>query len=208
MYFSVLDRPSDEASFQLGLVLLVMSVISFAQAGEVVDRIIAVVNGVPIFQSDWELALRCEALMNDRAPDSFNDAEKQQVFSRLVDQELIQQQMKEYPPVQVTEAELQTRESEIRTQLPHAQSDAGWQQLLDRDGITQSDVTDRVRLRIQMLRFLDMRLRPLVRVDFRNINQYYREKFLRNPPEAGSEGSSGFRGVGQDQGNPDAAAAR
>jgi hypothetical protein len=163
---------------QLALLVLLGCSVALAQNEEVLDRIIAVVNNSPIFQSDWELALRCEALMDDRAPDSFSEAEKQQVFSRLVDQQLIQQQMKEYPAVPVTDAELQTRLSEIRKQVPQAQTDAGWQQLLDGDGLTQADVLDRVRRQIEILRFLDLRLRPLVRVDFRSVTQYYRDQYL------------------------------
>jgi hypothetical protein len=163
---------------QLALLVLLGCSVALAQNEEVRERISAVVNNSPIFQSDWELALRCEALMDDRAPDSFSEAEKQQVFSRLVDQQLIQQQMKEYPAVPVTDAELQTRLSEIRKQVPQAQTDAGWQQLLDRDGLTQADVLDRVRRQIEILRFLDLRLRPLVRVDFRSVTQYYRDQYL------------------------------
>ena len=163
---------------QLAMLVLFGCCVAVAQNDEVLDRMIAVVNNSPIFQSDWELALRCEALMDGRTPDSFNDAEKQQVFSRLVDQKLIQQQMKEYPGVPVTDEEARARLGEIRKQLSYADTDTTWQQLLDRDGLTQADVLDRIRLQIEILRFLDLRLRPLVRVDFRSVNQYYRDQYL------------------------------
>ncbi len=163
---------------QIVLALVWFGGVALAQGPEVVDRIIAVVNNAPIFQTDWEMALRCEALLNDRTPESFNDLEKQQVFTRMVDQELLQQQMKSYPVVQVSDQDVQARLEEIRKQLPGAQSQEGWQRLLDRDGITESDVRDRVKLQVEILRFLDVRIRPLVRVDFRSVNQYYRDQYL------------------------------
>ena len=48
---------------------LTVLLVAAAQA-EVIDRIVATVNGHIILQSDWDDALRYEALLNGRAPTS------------------------------------------------------------------------------------------------------------------------------------------
>jgi hypothetical protein len=58
----------------LELALVVTCLAGMVQAGEVLDRIVAIVNNTPIFQSEWELALRCEALLGERAPESYSTA--------------------------------------------------------------------------------------------------------------------------------------
>lgn len=157
-------------------VLLMTSV--WAQKTEVIDRLVAIVNSTPILQSDWEVALRCEAMMDGRTPEELSQAEQRDVFNRLVDQELVREQMRGFAITPVTDADVDARITEIRSQIPSVKTDAEWKQLLERDGIAERDVRERVRSQLEILRFLDARMRPLVRVEYRAISQYYREHYL------------------------------
>ena len=67
---------------------------SARRAGEVIDRIVATVNGHIILQSDWNDALRYEALLSGRSISQFSEDERRTVLDRLIDQELLAEQMK------------------------------------------------------------------------------------------------------------------
>ncbi len=54
----------------------------------------ATVNGHIILQSDWDEALGYEALLNGRALNQFTDDDRRAVLDRLIDQELLAEQMK------------------------------------------------------------------------------------------------------------------
>lgn len=159
-------------------VLLLASLTSMALAGEVLDRVVAIVNSTPIFQSDWELALRCEALLDGRSPETLSPAEQRDVFDRLVDQELLREQMRGYMTTTVTDEEVNARLAEIREQVEAGKTDTQWKALLKKADVSEEELKSRVRSQLEVLRFLDSRFRPTVRVEFRAIQLYYREQFL------------------------------
>jgi hypothetical protein len=162
----------------LQLVVVVACLAGIAQAGDVLDRIVAIVNNTPIFQSDWELALRGESLLNGRAPESFSEAEQRATFERLVDQELLREQMRGFMITPVTEDEVNAQLQDVRNQIEGAKADDSWKATLQKAGISEEELKSRIRMQLEILRFLDARFRPTVRVDFRTIQKYYREEFL------------------------------
>jgi citrate lyase gamma subunit len=165
-------------SLQLGLAVLLLLIGARAQTSVVVDRLVAIVNNTAILQSDWEVALRCEAIMDGRAPESLTATEQKEVFSRLVDQELIREQMRGYAITPVTDSDIDLHIKEVRQQIPAATTDKQWQSLLQQYGIAESDVRAKVKGQLEILRFLDARMRPLVRVEFRSIRDYYRDHYV------------------------------
>jgi parvulin-like peptidyl-prolyl isomerase len=167
------------------LVTLFACFTAMASAGEVLDRVVAIVNSTPIFQSDWELALRCEALLDRRSPETLSPAEQREVFDRLVDQELLHEQMRGYMITTVTDDEVNARLKEIREQIEGGKTDAQWHDLLKKADVSEEELKSRIRTQLEVLRFLDSRFRPTVRVDFRTIQLYYREQFL---PELHKQG--------------------
>ena len=162
---------------QHGVVLLLALGMARAQT-VVVDRLVAIVNNNAILQSDWEIALRCEAIMDGRPPESLTEAEQKEVFGRLVDQELIREQMRGYPTTPVTEAEVDAHIEEVRRQIAASMTGEQWLQLLQRYGIDETDVRAKVKSQLEILRFLDARTRPLVHVEFRAIRDYYRDRYV------------------------------
>src|SRR5882724_3727702 len=99
---------------------------------EVVDRIVAKVNGHIILQSDWDEALCYEALLNGRTLDQFSGDERRAVLDRLIDQELLGEQMKSALFQHASEAEAATRIADARKHYQEAATAEGWQAVLNR----------------------------------------------------------------------------
>jgi len=167
---------------QLAVVLLLVAVVSPA---EVIDRIVAVVNGEPILQSDWDIALRSEAFLAQRPLDLRPQAARA-VLDRLIDQELLRQQIRSFHVQPVSPDDLRSRLQQIRAQIPGAATDAGWQAALQGYGINQAELSQRVAEQLAINRFVDLRLRPTVRLDRASIEAYYRDKLL---PELKKKGA-------------------
>lgn len=163
---------------KLALLFLLLTAGSSGFAGEVLDRIVVVVNDEVILQSDVDAAVRYEALLNDKPLEQVTAADRHDALNRLIDQTLILQQMRQAeippPPAQ----ELGTEVQKIRAQLVVGASDSSWAAALARYGLTEDEFAYRAGIQFQITRFLDLRFRPMVRVDRATIEEYYRDKFL------------------------------
>ena len=91
------------------LVLALAFVWPMRASAQVIDRIVATVNGRVILQSDWDEALGYEALLNGRSSSEMNADERRAVLDRLIDQELLREQMKSAAITHMTEAEAATQ---------------------------------------------------------------------------------------------------
>jgi peptidyl-prolyl cis-trans isomerase SurA len=149
-----------------------------ARAGEVIDRIVATVNGHVILQSDWDEALCYESVLNGRSAGQFSDEERRAVLDRLIDQELLRGQMKSAEFKPATDAEAAARVAEARKQYPEAAGEAGWQAVLGRFHITEKDLQSHVRQQVDLMRLVDAHLRPTVQIDSKSIEAYYRNQFV------------------------------
>lgn len=149
-----------------------------SSTSEVIDRIVATVNGHIILQSDWNEALSYEAVLSGRAPRQLSDDDRRAVLNRLIDQELLSEQMKSNSFQHASEAETDARVADARKQYPDATTDQGWQTVLDRFGLTQKDLAAHVQQEIDLMRLVDAHLRPTVQIDSKSIEDYYREKFV------------------------------
>jgi len=105
--------------FKFAVIVIVIVAASLAprsRAGQVIDGIVATVNGTAILQSDVEEAARCEALLESRAPGEIGPAQEHAVLERLIDQELLRQQMANgFPPPKAEE--LAQRIMDLRRQM-------------------------------------------------------------------------------------------
>ncbi len=169
------------------LALFVSTVMpSAAHAGEVIDRIVAKVNGHIILQSDWDEALCYESLLNGRPLNQFSDDDRRAVLDRLIDQELLGEQMKSAFFRHASEPEAAARLAEARKQYPEAATVEGWQAVLARFELSEKNLVEHVRQQIDLMRLVDARLRPAVQIDSKTIEAYYREKFVPQlKPSAG-----------------------
>jgi peptidyl-prolyl cis-trans isomerase SurA len=145
-------------------------------AGEIVDRVIANVNGHILLQSDWEQELALEALLNARAADSFTAAERKAALDRLIDRELLREQVR---PSEAAPAGLvAARVTEVRKLMPEAATDEGWRTVLQRHGLTQSALEKRLGEEIQLMRLVEARLRPSIQIDQHAVETYYHNELL------------------------------
>jgi peptidyl-prolyl cis-trans isomerase SurA len=159
---------------------------SRAMAGEVIDRIVATVNGRIILQSDLDEALAYEALLNGRNLSQFTDEDRSSVLDRLIDQELLREQLKSADFKHASEAEAAARVSDARKQYAKAATDAGWQSVLDQYRLREKDLLSHVQQQLDLMRLVDARLRPTVQIDSKTIEAYYREKFVPQLQQSGS----------------------
>jgi len=154
--------------------------------GEVIDRIVAKVNGHIILQSDLDDALRYEALLSGKPLDQFTDDDRRAVLDRLIDQELLDEQMKSTTFKHASEAEAQARVTEARKLYPQATTGEGWHAVLNRFQVNEKDLITHVTQQIDLMRLVDARLRPQVQIDSKSVEAYYRNKFVPQLKQAGA----------------------
>lgn len=173
------------AAILVSTVLLLGSSHLNAQGGQVIDRIIATVNKRPLLLSDWEASIRMEAFLQGRQPQSFSNEERKAVLNRLIDRELLQQQMQaDYSP---SEQAVKDRIQSIRAQFKGAETDHEWLKILSDHGLAVTDVENFVRTQLQIMRFVDLRLRPTIRVDESALQAYYQGTLVPEVKKAGAE---------------------
>ena len=163
--------------FHCGLAFLLCSVLAVpCWGGAIVDRVVANVNGNVLLQSDWEQELAFEALLNGRAADSFTSAERNAALERLIDRELLREQ------VRLSEGayadQVAARVAEVRKLHADAASDEGWRTVLRQHGLTQSALEKRLGDEIQMMRLVEARLRPSIQIDQHAVEAYYHDELL------------------------------
>jgi peptidyl-prolyl cis-trans isomerase SurA len=153
----------------------------------VLDRIVAIVNGHVILQSDWQDAIRFEAFAAGEQSSKLSPADQKAVLDQLIDQELLREQMRS-GEAQLTNAEqVAKRLAEIRKLYPGAESDSGWQAVLQRYGFTEDEVRSRVSRTLDIMSLVEARLRPDVTIDSASISRYYNQQLL---PQLQADGAS------------------
>jgi peptidyl-prolyl cis-trans isomerase SurA len=163
------------------------------QGAVVLDHVVAVINGSVILQSDVDEELRYAVLQ----PFSVNSDRNtpQRALQRLIDRDLILQQMKVAAPVDPpTPEEVQQRLTELRLLIPecaqyHCETDAGWRTFLVAKGLTETEVEKRWTQRLAILSFIQSRFGAGVHITPAEIEKYYKETLVpqlrekaENPP--------------------------
>ena len=158
-----------------------------AVVAEVIDRIVATVNGHIILLSDWEDSLRYEAFSSARPLDRITAEERKSALDRLVDQELLSEQMRTSDIQHASPEEVAQRVAEIRRQYAGAETELGWRALLDRYRLSEESLRTRVAAELDLMRLVDVRLRPSVTVDSKSIESYYRQELLPQLRQSGAQ---------------------
>jgi peptidyl-prolyl cis-trans isomerase SurA len=170
----------------LALLLAPLWLVPEQSSAQVIDRIVATVNGHVILQSDWDEALCYEALLTNRTLAQFTDDDRRAVLDRLIDLELLRGQMKSADFPHATDAEVAARVADARKQYPQATSAEAWDALLAQYQLTEKDLFAHVRQQIDVMRLVDARLRPTVEIDSKSIEAYYRDKFVPKLKQSGA----------------------
>jgi hypothetical protein len=155
--------------------------------GEVVDRVVATVNGQIILQSDWEDALCYQAFIAGRAPQALTVEEQKAALDHLIDQELLREQIHSSDFHQATDEQVAKQVQEIRQRYPNAATTEGWQGVLAQYGFTDASLHQHVTLEIDLMRLVDSRLRPNVNIDSKSIESYYEQELLPQLRQSGAQ---------------------
>ena len=152
--------------------LLTLCVLLVTAAGaQVIDRSIAVVNQKLVTWSELDAEMRFEALENHRPLAELTEADRHAAFDRLLQERILREQMQSVAPA--TASETAALLTEIRSNWSAAQDDAAWSRLLERYGLTADEVRQMVASQIEVLRFIEERMRPLARVSRKEVEDYY-----------------------------------
>jgi peptidyl-prolyl cis-trans isomerase SurA len=157
------------------------------------DRVVAVVNGDLILESDVEAEQRFAAFQPFDEPETSRD----QLIERLIDRDVILQQLRLQPEPPITDAQVDTLLTSQRKTIPacaqfHCETDAGWQKFLADHGVTPEELQERAKLELEVLRFVDERFRMGIRILPAEIDTYYQKTLVpayqkekvAPPPEA------------------------
>ncbi|MDP9038080.1 MAG: peptidylprolyl isomerase, partial [Acidobacteriota bacterium] len=145
-----------------------------------IDRIVAVVNTDLVLESDVDAEQRFLAFQPLRAETTES---RDKLLERLIDRDLILQQMKQQPQPPIPDAEVDAQLATMRKSLPECaaykcDTDAGWTRLAADHGFTPQEVRDRWRTRMEVLRFIEERFRMGIRITQAEIDDYYKNKLV------------------------------
>ena len=146
-----------------------------AERGDVVDRLVAIVNSDIILESDIEEEERFSKLYPYRT--TSGDTPREQALTRLIDRDLILQQIRQ-PQPEIAEADVAKDEADLRKDLPacvraDCASEAGWKAFLEKAGFTEDELRARLRLRTEVLHFIEQRFRSGIRISDKQIEDFY-----------------------------------
>lgn len=154
---------------------------TFAQAQQMVDQILTLVNEDIITRTDllWSLAL------DPKAPSPAGTVSSdvlRQKLDVMIDQRLIAQEARRVPGVQITPEEIAKKRTQLIAQF---KSEADFRQRVEAVGMTPQRIDDLVRQMIYIERFIDFRFRSFVFATEQEIKTYYEERLV---PEIRKQG--------------------
>jgi len=154
-------------------------------AGEIIDGVVVTVNHKPIFRSDWDEAVCYELFMQRKPVSQVTDADRVTALQRLIDRQLLKSQMSDAHSLQPSEEDLQSDVAKLRAQVTEGKDDQTWQKLLARYGLSEELLKEHLRAEIEVMNFVEVRLRPNVRVQPEEVEAYYKNQLLPDLEKAG-----------------------
>lgn len=165
----------------------IFAIAALAQAGTVIDQIAIVVGKHAIKTSDIDRDLRITAFLNGESA-SFSPQEKKNSGQRLIDQELIREDIAQRGNTSPMTADAQA----VLDKLAADRYGGSKEQMradVMRRGLTEKQVLEQVQWQMVVLRFIDQRFRPGVSVNDEQIAKYYQQhtaELKREHPGSGT----------------------
>lgn len=144
-----------------------------ARAQEVVDKMVATINGSELITYTdllWQLALQPDTPLERPRPEDLRTA-----LNRLVDQRLIAQEGGRLPTIAPKDEDVRAAQNELIKRFP---TPAAFQQRITSVGLTAEQFYEIVRQRVEIERYLDFRFRSFVVVTQKEIADYYRDTYV------------------------------
>jgi hypothetical protein len=148
----------------------------------VLDRVVAIINGDVLLESDVQEEEQFARLEPIAVPG--NNDTLRRAARRLINRTLILQQMKEQQQMlNVSDAEVEKQLTEARKHLPACRqydcaTEAGWSAFLKANNLTEQDVVEHWRQRIEILHFIDIRFRAGIRISKQEVADYYQKSII------------------------------
>lgn len=158
-----------------------------AVAGEVIDSVVVTVNHKPIFRSDWDEAVCYEMFMQRKSLARVTDADRGAALQRLIDRQLLKAQMSSAHALQPSEDDLRNDLAKLRAQVPEGKDEQSWQKLLGSYGLSEEVLKQHLRTEVQVMNFVEVRLRPNVHVQPEEVEAYYRNQLLPDLEKTGGK---------------------
>jgi SurA-like protein len=172
--------------YVLCLLFLLPTAVLPLRAGEVLDAIVAAVNHKPILLSDWDEAVCYELFMQRKPVTEVTEADRVTALQRLIDRQLLTAQMINAHSLQPSEEELQNDLAKLRAQVPEGKDEQSWKKLLAGYGLSDELLKAHLRVELQVMNFVEVRLRPNVHVQPEEIEAYYKGQLLPDLEKTGS----------------------
>jgi len=153
------------------LLAWLLALLSMTASAEVVDRIVAVVNGHLVTWSDLDEQMRFEALENVRPLEQLVEVQRRGAFEHLVQDRILRDQMEGTEPA--TASEVNARIAEVRVLWHQEKDDTKWTATLGRYGLSAGELRELAANQVEVWRFMEFRVRPLVRVSGEEVEDYY-----------------------------------
>ncbi len=165
--------------------------------GVALDRVVAIVDGSVILDSDVNEEMRFDALDLDAKPlgppkVAQETASRSVVLERLINRELVLQQIKLEPPADIDTDAVNEQIAELRKSIPacahfDCKTDAGWKDYLASIDITDAAFRNRFQQRLQVLAFTERRFRMGIRITPEQERVYYDLTLLPKYRAAGAK---------------------
>ena len=149
--------------------------------GAEIDRVVAIVNGELILDSDVDQERRFAALLPyGEANGPYNRAE---AIARLVNRDLILQQSRLQPGEGITMAAAAKDLDALRKSIPSCkenacETQAGWERFLATEGFNPQSLTNLWRQRMEVLAFIEQRFRMGIKISQEEVQTYYEKTML------------------------------
>lgn len=168
--------------------ILLLVVLAAAARAEIVDRMVAVAGDRVITWSDLVAEARYQAFLGNEEPPGAEELARPEIreliLTRLIERRLLEQDRDVLPFVPPDDSETDQKLDELRLKFP---SLAAYRQALMRARLSEADLRERLERETNIMAFVDLRLRPQVRLDALETELYYLETF---EPELRRQGQS------------------
>jgi peptidyl-prolyl cis-trans isomerase SurA len=168
------------ASAPTKIVLPTLPRSSVVQGAEI-DRVVAIVNGDLILDSDVDQERRFETLLPyGEASEAYT---RGAAIERLINRELILQQARLQPGDETTLDAAEKDINSLRSSIPQCkeyqcETTEGWDRFLATQGFTEKSLTSLWRQRMEVLAFIEQRFRMGVKISSQEIQTYYEKTML------------------------------
>jgi hypothetical protein len=168
--------------FTIPMILACWTAVSGAASPPVeVDRLLASVNGRVITMGDLELAQDLNAVLLYGSGNGRSGMEQE--LERLIDLEIIRQELENFAIGQADEKYVQGRLDELHKAYAEI---GGLPVLLRRLGMQESELVSYLRLQALILKFINLRFRPFVSVSEVEVQSYYDDKLVPGLRKSGA----------------------